>query len=740
MLRGELCWQEVVQLAKGAPLNVIISSVPHGFSTGDAVSFVPDKRTRMTQLQNKFSGAEVYFVHVLDNESTADGQRIPHCFSLHRTRGQSLRCAKSLTIEHLEDAATSPTSRKLGSASSTLSLQKTTWRDQADLEQGPQEASSEPHLPMLLGRQREDESVFVRRDPVEAKELQLKLVYERKFPGQGTSSIDGSVEVLPVTDLRTTWSYVVFDACIAILGLVPVLGLLPILYILYKYNFKKRHVILQHLGGMKYTASATFELALVLAVLGSKVSEIIRIWERRQHLLEQIEKGHGLVRLMECFEYTSISMICAIASLLFSRILLVNKEKVYAHLAVHKADEEQFLAGLVSDSASDHRSLRRSSFSMASVEGVSKGKRVLDHLLIHFAFLFDPEETAYDMFHFPENFGLTEKFLIGFSTLDVVVGMASVAQVITEKKKVTWATYGAHALLIGITAIEWFCFARAILSSALKVRRNMDQLLIFAAVVDNNKEALWPRDIRSKLRKILDQADFLNQDTEVCLTSDCKATSLRNIDLAFLTDRDLCRRVSCFFPEDVRLDLTRHDDLAAWWYLRRYIMIDQTDESCVMEYCCSMMLLLILCFASVAFTDYALHTDLLTARTMYLAVGLVVCLALMMDLIIVSCIDINSLLDADAQLLLDTCIESSFSDRSVPGELFHALERRISVFADGQRLFGIRITSKMREGLFTSVGLTLLTYAAQFLHYLQGEPMQTLLKDWAALPQIVPTP
>eukprot|EP00449_Zooxanthella_nutricula_P056670 CAMPEP_0198569174 /NCGR_PEP_ID=MMETSP1462-20131121/107445_1 /TAXON_ID=1333877 /ORGANISM="Brandtodinium nutriculum, Strain RCC3387" /LENGTH=455 /DNA_ID=CAMNT_0044300259 /DNA_START=203 /DNA_END=1567 /DNA_ORIENTATION=- len=253
-------------------------------------------------------------------------------------------------------------------------------------------------------------------------------------------------------------------------------------------------------------------------------------------------------------------------------------------------------------------------------------------------------------------------------------------------------------LNIVITGSQWEKLMSGITSTISLIERNTEQMLLFTTLAKQQRIEMWDGGNRSIVRGLLkvSQTECANKDA----VDKCADDELLN-----------------YLPEGIKtLDLTSADELWSWWSLRQCIQVDFVDESTIMDYCCSISMLLLVAVVGSAGLDWLVHKNFL-APGLLLACFLCTCLVYIINRIFQACIDINALLDRDARVLLDaeedlhrTHPHSPSNETLGVALTLRMIARKIELFDDKQQIFGIPITNRVRNGWVASMAFFLISY------------------------------
>jgi hypothetical protein len=324
------------------------------------------------------------------------------------------------------------------------------------------------------------------------------------------------------------------------------------------------------------------------------------------------------------------------------------------------------------------------------------------------------------------------------------------------------------------------------MDSSGKILRNSNELLVLMSLVEQQDIGKWSQQNRDSLRQIYEQISltednkahvtkFIEKLSLSCFNSDVneeqQATNLELTDMIkpmikavpdmHLGDLRKAANSALFSDIDVFLDLTRRRDIKIWWALRKYVLLDFKDESCIMDYCSACTLMLLVCFVVIGFVDYTIQKQDSNGYTLcvmkrsaglLMASGIVSILTLMFVTMMQACVTINQLLEQDSCVLMSAAYDVS-ADESKRGvketdnevketdneataahrekdatlNLLWSLDAQVTRFDDQQTLFGYPITANLRNALAVTIFYTLLDYAWRLIHpFLQNVDMDAL--------------
>jgi len=261
-------------------------------------------------------------------------------------------------------------------------------------------------------------------------------------------------------------------------------------------------------------------------------------------------------------------------------------------------------------------------------------------------------------------------------------------------------------------SLSWFVLVVGILSTTLTMRENARQLLLFASLTSYSNIDEWSKKHREELGSVLENA-LGNERSST-------ASSLHLEEP--MSERRLQRALDKRIGRE-RLDLMDLEDIKAWRDLRGYIQIDFLDESAMVDFCGVLTLLLLLCFACSGCFDWIANADPFSPGLILVAI-LSICLGVIMLNVIQACIDINELLDRDAEVLTEASAEALLLRRENAAEvaaLLHSIERRIAMFDDKQQILGFTMTASFRNGWVASLVLAALSSLVELVRTMRKD-------------------
>lgn len=519
-------------------------------------------------------------------------------------------------------------------------------------------------------------------------------------------------EPLPVPDLNNKWQTVAWHSVVALGTAVPVLNVLAIPYYVYLYVWCKRHLI--------YSFNQKISAGILIYILLSVTASHYSAWSRHWHQLENDKRALGEV--LQYVQMDAIITACFVGSVLFMRILQVNVVEIYAHVACHKARAEREL------------------------ESTASAKKKLDKLKETIPWLYDSSiarNTAEVGQAAAFNFSTLsiENVLVTTSTACMFVGLCFMIFAVGWKRQhnilpdwsisfmnlfdlnISWAAQNLVTVCMAYN--NWKRFLKGVLSSVSRITQNKNQLLIFMALTKNHKVDQWSESSRLAIWQLLDQLEHGDSRANLEHGNCCKkdGSYITPSGLQFRLQEDL---------EDAMLDLKNADDILTWWALRKYIQTDFLDESAIMDFCCLLTVMLLLFFSVAILVSWMMHRTVWTCGV-FVGGCMALTLGIVIHWVLQVCIDINALLEKDAQVLIqveeELCIDQFQTNvnSDIPKtiqqtaakadapktitavEVLDILHRRVSHFDDYQQIFGVRITSQVRLGWVVSVLIALLS-------------------------------
>ncbi|CAE7239773.1 RD21B [Symbiodinium natans] len=242
------------------------------------------------------------------------------------------------------------------------------------------------------------------------------------------------------------------------------------------------------------------------------------------------------------------------------------------------------------------------------------------------------------------------------------------------------------------------------------VKRNQVQLLLFSCISLDSIQYLSATE-----RELLDEMGQLEED-------------FRQKYLRIKGDLGKAQRCShraaspthtnWEFDSLVLENMRQVEDVETWWAVRRFVQIDCKDESAIMDACGSVVLFLLQGFLVSGIADLSLHND---PSSPFFLTSLVLSLVVIFVMLRVFevCIGINNILDRDTFFLTEAMLKAVHIpdpvERTRVISALQAIERRLSVYDDKQRLVGIEATANLRNGWIASLFVTLFSYGSRFV-------------------------
>ena len=286
-----------------------------------------------------------------------------------------------------------------------------------------------------------------------------------------------------------------------------------------------------------------------------------------------------------------------------------------------------------------------------------------------------------------------------------------------------------------VAILQSLCWATVlfrICSSAMGVKRNQVQLLLFSCISLDSIQYLSATE-----RELLDEMGQLEED-------------FRQKYLRIKGDLGKAQRCShraaspthtnWEFDSLVLENMRQVEDVETWWAVRRFVQIDCKDESAIMDACGSVVLFLLQGFLVSGIADLSLHND---PSSPFFLTSLVLSLVVIFVMLRVFevCIGINNILDRDTFFLTEAMLKAVHIpdpvERTRVISALQAIERRLSVYDDKQRLVGIEATANLRNGWIASLFVTLFSYGSRFvtpvLSQLDMDFLEQLLRNQSGL-------
>ncbi|CAK9020352.1 Uncharacterized protein SCF082_LOCUS14881 [Durusdinium trenchii] len=277
-------------------------------------------------------------------------------------------------------------------------------------------------------------------------------------------------------------------------------------------------------------------------------------------------------------------------------------------------------------------------------------------------------------------------------------------------------------------SMSWNNAISGIFSSTLGMKRNRVQLLLFSCISSGSVEYL-----NASERETLDSSE-LKADSDLKLKYLHIRGSLKE------AERVSGRNGSQEVPETNLFDalvlekVKSVEDVEAWWAVRRYIQIDFKDESAIMDACGAIVFLLLLGLLFTGIVEWSLHSDPFSPGFL-LILMLSSVLTFAMFRVFEVCIGINNVLDRDTLFLTEAMLKAvhlrKHWDRTKVIAALQAIERRLSVYDDKQKLLGITVSANLRNGWIASLVVTFFSWGSRFmtpvLSHLDVDNLQQLI-------------
>ncbi|CAE7711454.1 unnamed protein product [Symbiodinium sp. CCMP2592] len=183
--------------------------------------------------------------------------------------------------------------------------------------------------------------------------------------------------------------------------------------------------------------------------------------------------------------------------------------------------------------------------------------------------------------------------------------------------------------------------------------------------------------------------------------------------------------------DQIQLDLQEPVDVQAWWLMRQYMHIDFNDESASMDFCGIAVVVLMFSFAVAGFLVWINNEiDHGTFGLFLLIFLLNLFLIGIMNFAFTACIQQNLLLERDARVLVDATLSTlmkpgtdseAVKKKDEVASLHQAIQRKIELYDDKQRLFGIEVTANLRNSLLLYAVSTASAAVWKFIADLRGD-------------------
>ncbi|CAE7674910.1 unnamed protein product [Symbiodinium sp. CCMP2456] len=584
------------------------------------------------------------------------------------------------------------------------------------------------------------------------------------------SSSDDEADKLPLIDIEERWTSVAVDALCVLATCIPLLSFLAVCYLFYNYSafFKdtRRRLLNSSSPHPKKACLLWFWLLEVLLWLICflksmfEVSTYTKIYARFHVHSEAQGKNPMRQAVAEAVGADLLFTTCYVVVPLLQRVMRIHMLRVGHWIEDHKKDSQKDWVGAPGDRANKILGNIKSKFQKLFRED-GQTKDVGDGCLGSGGNLSnDIGFYRSDGFFVP----WYSRGLVVVSTLCVCGGLAylqwtlghnmyrhlQLAPDLVESAEIAFnGLFGGHNetdhqehirkyrykqdegdveydlrwycmfLLPGIVCVVqatfyWFILAATFVVATTNVNLNTDRLLVFTALTKESKLEMWTKKNRDRLRKILVEI-LVENHPEYVKESDSKEVSELFEDVW----------------DQKQLDLQEPGDVQAWWLMRQYMHIDFNDESASMDFCGIAVVVLMFSFAVAGFLVWINNEiDHGTFGLFLLIFLLNLFLIGIMNDAFTACIQQNLLLERDARVLVDATLSTlmkpgtdseAVKKKEEVSSLHQAIQRKIELYDDKQRLFGIEVTANLRNSLLLYAVSTASAAVWKFIADLRGD-------------------
>ena len=544
-------------------------------------------------------------------------------------------------------------------------------------------------------------------------------------------------QVLPITTLREKWQTVAWDGLLALLCNVPGFGMLLALWLFIKYSVLQVHLIAQDMTKRQWVVQLLAE-ATVWASLAMRCVRDVQVYHGHLNRVaaavhagdEGDAASHEIVKkqLEGTFQTMSFDLFGSamlIASTLLWRILNFNMIQIQAHVFFHrKRAREKIDKNQKATDIWKH-------LSQCGLDGFDDLDKEMEEIPQAnlkeelWQWMKDVKEKGWEKLWF-------DIVLILGSSLSMFVGtlMLHFEHVQrhskgTHKPRMSFS-FVTLLFAIAVSTVQATFFWTKIISGVLRrtrqFRAQSNRLLLLAAISTPYLEHTWSKTNLDHLDAMLKAATESSENKEskevgIKIHKDKKIWQVEVVD------------------KKLELDLTKNvEDISAWWQLRSFLQIDCLDKAAIVEFCSIVVVCLLVNFAVVGLVGYMAEHRIVTIGFVLLLVLSGVLIAIMF-MLLQACVTTNAFMEASserlrvaAQQIMETETEQAVGETrnseaanalSVPppvpdstvsslekkAMLLHVIERRASSSNDRQQLFGIPVTSNLRNGWILSLGL-----------------------------------
>ena len=358
----------------------------------------------------------------------------------------------------------------------------------------------------------------------------------------------------PLSDIRTSWMRVAWQALVALSCMIPGASLLVIPIMCWLCGCKKTHMLGER-------GAASREVLMWLTLAWNAITDVLFLVACGL----ASEEGINLRPIVEQIQLRQISDILTLGSVLLWRVLSIHIIEVSVEVHKHKeaalkklnSKMEKIVDELRWSVKGEH--IPRNFDQVNSMRGkilrsplelcLSAGSAIV--LTVGMLFLqlrVDRGNANSEKLRL----AMVRIFSFGLS------GSLSINSPISQTD-IPWTRVVSSVCISALGGYSWFRAIAGILASTRLIRTNRDQLLLFLyESSDRNNEYVSDSERRS-----LGGGQGLSEDRHV------------------------------FAPLVLR-KATKAEDVKAWWELRRFIQVDFTDESAIMDACGFVVIVLIL--------------------------------------------------------------------------------------------------------------------------------------------------
>ena len=563
--------------------------------------------------------------------------------------------------------------------------------------------------------------------------------------GAGQDQVDNAQKLLnkvfkkestiaaPLADIGSSWMRVAWLGLVAMSCIIPGASIIVVPFMFVSCGWQKWH-LLHYVRGNALFQEFWMWTILFLNVYND-IFFVIRSWET-------FREGTSLRSIVGQMQVNQISDILSVGSIVLWRILSIHIIEVSAQVHWHKCEElrkcsktgvDQIVrsfANIFPDSwqldqvldsfskVSQARwSVTQSGWSFekvlirASTFLMFAGMLLLQVRLLRSLNSFESQE-------FETPLGESRVSHPGVSWSELWSFEAAKDFVSGPMEGVSWWDLFVKVITALQASLSWNNTISGIFSSTMGMKRNQVQLLVFSCISSGSVEYLnaterqaledskLKADERLKRKYLHFQGSFIKPVIRRSGQTDGEPK-----------EKPVAQKTQKIddFDRLVLANVKSVEDVEAWWAVRRYIQIDFKDESAIMDACGAIVFLLLLGLLFTGIVEWSLHSDPFSPGFL-LILMLSSVLTFAMFRVFEVCIGINNVLARDTLFLTEAMLKVvHLPDHTKVIAALQAIERRLSVYDDKQKLLGITVSANLRNGWIASLVVTFFSWGSRFM-------------------------